>query len=425
MPIVSVYPLLASSKGFFLETLVQTKNENYDSEHRRYFDTVTWLSEVMDGSMRTPFEYRFDGQDLLAEDNSRMETVFIEAIEAAAKMPPELGFELRRRRIEYEEYGDMLGMAIGYLPNTMVVVSDFPPELMETNTNAGGYNVHRKQTMLRVIKRTEDGKLQMRSQSLDLSDRFALEKLYNTLGFVPQEGELLGQRMHLELNDHEQDFLIDRLMGAYDRTLSLQYGGEWYAGQLNGRKLNTYDFVCAQTDLLETYFYYGGILRNDRLTRELAAAMKLRFEGRGNNMHISEVQLNPVSMKQVRLEMFSAGHVADQERTSFNGCGMSSKASESKNAEQQNSELGYGNKADKSDSEKLIWKDGVCRIDNCPTRPGKTKVAQCSVCRGCQALFDKGRDPSKLYKKFRPVQKHAVANAFGNWNVLKGEGKVV
>lgn len=52
-------------------------------------------------------------------------------------------------------------------------------------------------------------------------------------------------------------------------------------------------------------------------------------------------------------------------------------------------------------STKLEWKPGVCRIEVCPTRPGVTEVAQCSICRGCQAMFDSGLDPSKQNKAAR------------------------
>jgi hypothetical protein len=41
------------------------------------------------------------------------------------------------------------------------------------------------------------------------------------------------------------------------------------------------------------------------------------------------------------------------------------------------------------------WKKGVCQVKVCPTRPGKTEVGPCSVCRGCQHKFDKGQDPAK------------------------------
>ena len=40
------------------------------------------------------------------------------------------------------------------------------------------------------------------------------------------------------------------------------------------------------------------------------------------------------------------------------------------------------------------WKSGVCQVKSCPTRPGKTTVGPCSVCKGCQAQFDKGINPT-------------------------------
>ncbi len=48
--------------------------------------------------------------------------------------------------------------------------------------------------------------------------------------------------------------------------------------------------------------------------------------------------------------------------------------------------------------EQWDWKNGICRTDNCPTRPKRTKVGPCSVCQGCQHLYDQGKDPTHEYK---------------------------
>jgi len=48
----------------------------------------------------------------------------------------------------------------------------------------------------------------------------------------------------------------------------------------------------------------------------------------------------------------------------------------------------------------LNWgfnKRGVCRIESCTTRPGKTWVGPCDVCEKCQKKFDDGKDPTKDY----------------------------
>lgn len=55
------------------------------------------------------------------------------------------------------------------------------------------------------------------------------------------------------------------------------------------------------------------------------------------------------------------------------------------------------------------WKIGVCRVNTCPTRPSKTEVGPCDVCRKCQAKFDNGQDPTNTIlppadKKERPAK---------------------
>ena len=53
----------------------------------------------------------------------------------------------------------------------------------------------------------------------------------------------------------------------------------------------------------------------------------------------------------------------------------------------------YGEAVEKG-KESWQWKSGVCQVKSCPTRPGKTTVGPCSVCKGCQARFDKGINPT-------------------------------
>src|SRR6185312_9732947 len=120
-------------------------------ESRIRTDTATWLAEALNGNMRTSFEYSTDGLELYGEDGGAVGEIFDGAVTAAqeiVKRNPGLLFELRRRIIERGEYDDMLAMARGEF-NTMVVVSDFPPELMGAQEDVGGYNASRKQTMLR------------------------------------------------------------------------------------------------------------------------------------------------------------------------------------------------------------------------------------------------------------------------------------
>lgn len=327
-------------------TLVE--HTQYNPEIRHKNDAETWLAEVLDGTMRTPFEYSFDGYELYAEDGSAMGAVFQKSEEDApriAKANPRLGFEMRRRRLESEEYADMLAMARGELPNTMIVVSDFPPEMMTETKSIGGYNVDRKQTMLRVI--TWDGKkITMQSQSLDLSNRLGLESLYDAVGCEVTEGELLGQRMHVDVTPENQPFVIDQLVGVYDRALELQYGGEWYAGRSGSDRQNTYDFVRCNQDIVQraAELFAQGIYNSAKLY-DCAATLKRRLIKLRNGEAVQMVyaaidHADHAAQQRLHQEMQYAGTESRMAGDTFDGCGVSVSGV----ADQLN-ESGYGNKS--------------------------------------------------------------------------------
>ena len=120
-----------------------------DHELRVRTDTTTWSAETLNGNMRTGFEFSFDGQELYGEDGGAYTEIFDDAVQEAeiiAQQNPSLLFELRRRLIERGELEDMKAMGQGELhtadgetANTMVIVSDFPPELMDSTEDVGGH----------------------------------------------------------------------------------------------------------------------------------------------------------------------------------------------------------------------------------------------------------------------------------------------
>jgi hypothetical protein len=355
---------------------------DFDHAERMYNDTTTWLAEVMDGQMRTPFEYSFDGRELYGKDGGALKPIFETAIVDAdriARNDPSLAFEARRRRTEKGEYLDMLAMERGELPNTMVVVSDFPKELMNAPKDQGGYNTTRKQTMLRVIYKQPNGNLAMVSQSLDMSDRKALEAIYDYMGYKAQPGELLGQRINVDMQPKQQEFLIDWLTSVYDRSLQAQRGGEWYAGRTPAEMVNTYEFVRSQTDLLDTYLQQ--VRRNgesDGLRYGLAAAMSMRFTQKQTRSfrgytHLSEDQLLD--------EMGRAGHDARLEGKVFSGCGITSLPMGVQATEGELNALGYGNKEESDKFGSLKFK---CKYGHQNKRPraksSKDFLSHCKTC---------------------------------------------
>lgn len=358
-----------------------------DHEVRAKNDAETWLAEVLDGKMRTPFEFVFDGQELYANDGGACRPIFEDALKDAhviAEASPNLSFELRRRKKEMEEYYDMLAMVRGELPNTMVVVSDFPPELMDVHEDVGGYNVRRKQTMLRVLT-SRDGKISMTSQSLDLSNREALEAIYQHLGVECESGELLGQRIHLDASLERQEFLVDELMGVYDRSLQQQKGGMWHAGQRDVRPRNTYEFACQQVDL--THMLADEFLKesyNSEVVYGIAATARKRYMGQAE-VHLLQdsIYMDPqVRQQLLQKEIMQATTEARVEGIVFSGCGTS--VGVSLGTEGQLSTNGYGNKTS-AETKYSYNKKMHCVVCQAPPKEGESKkmCGPCGICRSC------------------------------------------
>ena len=353
-------------------------------------DAETWLAEVLDGSMRTPFEYTTDGHELYAEDGGPLGSIFKDAIEDARKLQardPKLSFELRRRLIEAGEYHDMLAMVGGEQPNVMVAVSDFPAELIDAPEDIGGYNVQRKVTMLRVVTYAQ-GKLRMYSQTLDGSNRQALEAIYAEFGQTPELGELLGQRIHADIDEADQPYIIDRLTGSYDRSLANQFGGEWYAGRPEPKR-DTYGFVRRQHELIDRFVarqVTGRMTDTERYN--IAALLTKRFEASkmvaGYELDEAGIErfLGSVMTHSLEWELQQAGNEARAKGQTFSGCGASARALLS--SEEQLQEVGYGNQSERGGDEdqygSLTFK---CKFGHTNRRPRGKLIDKCWM-PGCK-----------------------------------------
>lgn len=368
-----------------METLKETHQPYFDHEMRHRHDAETWLAEVLDGRMVTQFSYNYDptNNELYAEDGSGLTEIFKTAISDAEKLAqknPNLGFELRRRHLEDDEREDMLGMMQGG-SNTMVVVSDFPAELMNATEDVGGYNVSRKQTMLRIITRGEDNNLTIKSLSLDGSNRAALEKIYEHFGLAAEDGELLGQRIYEDLDPYQQEFLSDSLVNIYDESIQEQFGGEWRAGRRQpDNPINTYDFVCAQTDLIDHYVEQKNnpTLDGEMLQFAVAAEMERRWleseqvPGDGQ----PQPKLIGPSVRDFEHQLWLSAMSARAEGKVYSGCGASVGG-----AEGEMGQLGYGNKANSESDQECEFISKKC--PECNAKNVKTKVTKTKISGSC------------------------------------------
>jgi len=364
--------------------------------HRqKWMDSATWLAETLDGHMRTtiPLEYR--DNELYSDDGREMSVIFRNAIDDAytlAEKSPNLMFEIRRRHTEMQELDEMFEMAEGNKPNTMVVISDFPAELYSQTKNIGGFDVNRKQTWMRVIHLGTDGILRVMNQSLDRSERKSLEAIYGYFGLQPQPGELLGQRINLDLPDEEAQRLPDILTEVYDGDLSGRYGGKWYAGIRSHEGLppsvETFDFVCNQTDIIAALIDAEANDSTDVISRiGIAELLRDRYQEFKSSSQSSlpglspkplpRIPSNPISYRDV---MYAAERAIVAGRIP-SGCGMSVGGGP---GDVLLSGAGYGNQTTGEEDYDINQLD-YCRKCQAPPKKGeKMKLCgPCKICRDC------------------------------------------
>lgn len=367
---------------FDVPFLLAQQHEGINGQERRYNDITTWAAEVLDGSMRTSFEYTFDGQELYAGDGSPMGPIFDKAIEDAykiAEMEPVLAVEVGRRKTERAEYDDMLEMATGKGFNTMLVISDFPEALKGFGRDAGGYNTQRMQTMARAITRLPDGKIKIVSQTLDKSDRDGLESIYRQFGLKPEPGELLGQRMYMDLSAAEQEGVMDKIVNAYDRTLGLKHGRNFYAGRTPAEMENTYNFVIRQTDLINAYLAND----NDDNKYALAAALDSRWKSNKNFSPSIDIDAPYGALTSAQMEMNVAAEISRRMGKTYSGCGYT--AGGNVGAPMEFAILGYGNLAANGSQASLLSDEFGPRVFSCGrghlnTRPYRELIPCCTTC---------------------------------------------
>lgn len=92
-------------------------------------------------------------------------------------------------------------------------------------------------------------------------------------------------------------------------------------------------------------------------------------------------------------DMVSANS-GNEQAVTFCGNGEATKASQHMSAAQSEALKRRLNDA----KENWTWTKGTCRTSMCPTRPEKTMVGPCRACRGCQNLYDDGKNPEAEYR---------------------------
>ncbi len=348
-------------------------NTEAERQMQRRYDFVTQMAELVEGVMSTEFEVYPTGTDLIGEDGRSLDQITAKGCEDArriAAVNPERWFEVRRSNLERQELPLVLDMAAGKGPNTLVIVSDCPEEVIAAGKHIGGYNSDRKQTMLRIFTYyAPTKKMKMYVRSLDGSNRQALEAIYTRLNFGAQPGELLGQRMNIDLPHDRQLQLADELRDVYDQSLSEQFGGEWHGGRSPVDMRNTYEFVMQQTDLIDECLRLDklGWLNQDFLYN-VAATMNKRFAAaKAGDQAVSEQ-----SLQELHQEIIWAGDIARALGITFSACGDSFGPGSS-----LFEQAGYGKSSSEDQYGPLSFK---CSNGHWNERPYGSLIPYCHTC---------------------------------------------
>jgi hypothetical protein len=235
---------------------------------------------------------------------------------------------------------------------------------------------------------------------------------------------------------------MDELVAAYDEVATRIVNQPVYAGRTEAiRDENAWHDILAHQDLVTAML--DGLeavaaqdisrseLRNqtERLIIGTWKAFKLRLD-RNNASEITPHHFYEASVLSAMAEINRGFAMAKSQGDIKVGCGGAVAASAESGAESTDLEATFdsifGDKSSGETRGSWKWKEGVCRVEACPTRPGKTKVGPCEVCVRCQAKFDSGLDPTKLttsQKESDAGQKYNAANEITKlWNkIVAGE----
>ncbi len=390
-----------------LETIpLQAEQDDYHSPRHKgrvaiealqaEYDAITELAELTDGQMRLPVEMTYDGHDLYGPDGRSATQAAENGYKKAREQAKENGnlwFEVGRRGTERGEVPEFVQKLQEASANTMIVTSDLPHALEDAEEDVGGYNIARQLALVRVITQLPNGKIMMYSQTLDGSNRQALEAIHTEFGFQAEPGELLAQRRFLNLSPDDQETVMDRITDTYDQEMQTQFGGQFYAGRTPADYRNTYDFVVQQRDLIETYkeAKLNGRL-TDKFMYNLAASINNRFKTYKRQVEPAPALSRKVDKapdrtryigydhEAVYQELHREGRLARRAGKVFSGCGSTWKAESDDSTESLMNSLGYSTEAaTKSWHGGKIFKNAKC----VSCEKVKSEVGACHICKDC------------------------------------------
>ena len=241
-------------------------------EKRRYDEITSGLAEALPGKISTAWSFELIEGKLVAKDGQEIEQLLINGLRSSIKMAAQDSFYgdflPQRARHELNELREQEAMARGETNfNTIVTFSPYSEEY-DSKDNChklkyAGQEPGSQRGMIR-ISYWDGGLLHIYTRSIDKSDTKLFKQVAKrslNYGFsAPGSTAMLGERIHLNIQDESWKSLAGRLTAEADLMLSERWGGVWEQGRNETEAVDIQAFVESQQEIIKGLFNIEGPL---------------------------------------------------------------------------------------------------------------------------------------------------------------------
>lgn len=390
-------------------------------------EQLTYVAEAIDSAHVSKFELYYD-HNLGLKDvmgRSMMDLLQNGVIAADQKVCQDGRNYVYTRAVQDYLQGEKLeAMMASDNSNVLVSFSPFPQEAYGEygkTIEDDGFQPKRLLGFIYVYTKKSDGVLEVTTMTVDNCDLAVVREMASKLGIAIDENEVSDNYLQFcyqdNISEHDSEQLPAKVLGIYDQIHKKHFGVEVKAGRPIVNEPDAWEFVSAQTDLIERYYQRlenlasteGDVDASD-LTYEFWATINSRLKKwkPASEPKVRSTTVEQSSMPQHILDASLARRLdTEMRQASFGarsrgeqpvGCGGSIRPGSGLGDPTDNGPDSVRDKifSDKAESKSSWkWKKGVCVVTKCSTRPGETEVGPCSICKDCQGKFDKGIDPTK------------------------------
>lgn len=353
---------------------------------RIYDEELTYIAEAIDRPISTEFTLQKANNDLVFFDRGEWRPYVGTLVSGVRAATQEAQNDYRKSFLVERAQSDL---SIGYKMSALkpgehlAWFSDYPYEQEKQYgkefLRSQGFQPERRMGFLYLATGNIDGSVTLQSQSVDNADPEAFDAAMQSNG---------SMRIMLQ---------------NYDRVVEAKLGLEVYAGRAGGERYNAWTEIQKHRDLLDYYFEQLLSLAKLNLNERemLQAKQKLTYgvwgalKKRLRNGAVPQVLHNgfqPTNNVFVYNEVEAAFRQLNAEGVVMAGCGGAIAFGQDGSMQSAFETIFSGGE---KGSEAWAWKNGVCRVEKCPSRPKTTQVGPCSICKRCQQIFDTGKDPTK------------------------------